>query len=229
MQLLDKNSKLMHSCIKIDYKPPLNLHVIVATYCRISPICAMRILENRETRDSLRSAFRSLFARYEREFYEDDEIDLATMTVTRPRGHLVRMAHAVPFGSMFPCTRAGLPGPYLGPSVAVERDDVDVFVGAGADDVDAKVSEHCTALQRSLRDAIAMSPQKQDHDHAQAEKKKRRIAKTAAKALHAARPQTFDEAIEMILAQDRAARACPCARGAKRCFDCALSYLASAL
>ena len=57
-------------------------------------------IENSETRKSLKSVFENIFAKYGREFDEDDEVDLMSLQVTRPGGHLARLK-PVHFGAAF--------------------------------------------------------------------------------------------------------------------------------
>ncbi|PJF16895.1 hypothetical protein PSACC_03309 [Paramicrosporidium saccamoebae] len=60
----------------------------------------MFAIENEQTRKSLKSAFENIFAKYGRDFAEDDEVDLGSMEVTKPGGHLARLK-SVAFGRAF--------------------------------------------------------------------------------------------------------------------------------
>jgi hypothetical protein len=51
----------------------------------------MFALENVQTRHSLRAVFENIFSKYGRHFDEDDEIDLLSLEVTKPGGHLARI------------------------------------------------------------------------------------------------------------------------------------------
>lgn len=106
----------------------------------------MFVLENRETRKSLRNVFSRIFEKYERNFQEDDEIDLESMKVTQSAGHLARLKR-LQFGSIFKHRRVRGPKfslqgssivgeddlviaeeeSYLGRSIPIVRDDIDIF------------------------------------------------------------------------------------------------------
>ncbi len=48
------------------------------------------LFENAATRESLKLAFDKLFAKYDREFDDDDEIDLSNMSVVKVGGHVMK-------------------------------------------------------------------------------------------------------------------------------------------
>lgn len=60
----------------------------------------MLSLSCEETRKSLKSVFENIFSKYDREFDEDDEVDLLDMKVIKPGGHLARLTRQN-FGNVF--------------------------------------------------------------------------------------------------------------------------------
>src|ERR1700729_4106990 len=58
------------------------------------------VFENPATRESLKNAFESLFAKYGRSFDDDDEIDLVNLKIIKRGNHLTKIK-ALRFGETF--------------------------------------------------------------------------------------------------------------------------------
>lgn len=70
----------------------------------------MFAIENAKTRNSLRTVFENIFAKYGRDFEEDDEIDLISLSVIKPGGHLARIK-PLAFGRAFKDRKHNSEGP----------------------------------------------------------------------------------------------------------------------
>ena len=59
------------------------------------------LIQNLATRESLKNAFDNLFAKYDKEFTDDDEIDLSDLSLAKKGQHLSRLSHKQNFGCVF--------------------------------------------------------------------------------------------------------------------------------
>lgn len=59
------------------------------------------LIQNCATRESLKHAFENLFAKYDKEFTDDDEIDLSDLSLVKKGHHLSRLSQKQNFGCVF--------------------------------------------------------------------------------------------------------------------------------
>lgn len=179
-------------------------------------------IANTETRRSLKTVFENIFAKYGRDFAEDDEIDLVSLEVTKPGGHLARIK-PLQFGEAFR-RRTGQPsvGPPISPAPEpCDGEDDDVFgpsIRALGQSEDEERATRATAsqLRSNLVNAIAQSgtiPQRKRLKGVPNRGQKKRRKKT----------RTFDSILTEILEEEaRATIVGLRAPHATGCLDCLL-------
>lgn len=117
-------------------------------------------IANTETRRSLKTVFENIFAKYGREFVEDDEIDLVSLEVTKPGGHLARIK-PLQFGEAFR-RKVAQPSEASHASPTFETTEEDIFeLGKGtlgpSEDEEQATRATATQLRFNLVNAIAQS------------------------------------------------------------------------
>lgn len=139
------------------FKLPSFVLIPVVTPHPLSPATEMFSIANTETRRSLKAVFENIFAKYGRDFVEDDEIDLVSLEVTKPGGHLARIK-PLQFGEAF--RRKMVQSPEASPAFEATEEDIfglDKGVLGHSEDDEQATRATATQLRFNLVNAIAQS------------------------------------------------------------------------